>query len=353
MKKTKLKFAAAVAALAMTFALFTGCNPGEDATSTSTTGSTDSTSTTDSTSGSGDSTDSTSESGDSTDNNTTAASDEEVAAAAVEIIKKADYTVKVSNAYSQADVSATGSDTSVTEGDLLILGGSVSSGTTPIGQVYFQVGFNGSSSATQLGSYWGGANKTETSYTMFTVFRVPSGYTNIDYMQICLQESTASGVSALAQNTEISMKDFYLMRLPAKDLATLAPGIFKSSATLDPDSTANESKYGYQSNFNFTSAIEAKTGKIAFVQYTRPEIDADYKSHYFQFVDSTSDNWSVGSGWQATYPNKDAQTIVYTWTIDKDFSWSTTQIGIQQQKDTVPSDGLAITDLTIRMVPTF
>jgi len=33
MKKTKLKFAAAVAALAMTFALFTGCNPGEDATS--------------------------------------------------------------------------------------------------------------------------------------------------------------------------------------------------------------------------------------------------------------------------------------------------------------------------------
>ena len=42
MKKTKLKFAAAVAALAMTFALFTGCNPGEDATSGDTTGNTSS-----------------------------------------------------------------------------------------------------------------------------------------------------------------------------------------------------------------------------------------------------------------------------------------------------------------------
>ena len=53
MKKTKLKFAAAVAALAMTFALFTGCNPGEDATSSDTTGGTETTTQTPTESGDG------------------------------------------------------------------------------------------------------------------------------------------------------------------------------------------------------------------------------------------------------------------------------------------------------------
>ncbi|MCR4631820.1 MAG: hypothetical protein K5786_09315 [Treponema sp.] len=53
MKKTKLKFAAAVAALAMTFALFTGCNPGEDATTDNTSGGTETTTQTPTESGDG------------------------------------------------------------------------------------------------------------------------------------------------------------------------------------------------------------------------------------------------------------------------------------------------------------
>ena len=96
-----------------------------------------------------------------------------------------------------------------------------------------------------------------------------------------------------------------------------------------------------------------KQGDLLYASYSRPAVSVDYKSHYFQFVDGDSDGWSQGSGWQACYPSKAACAVTLTYKAGSAFSWNKTQIGIQQQSSSKPEKGLEITNLSLRVLPSF
>lgn len=261
-------------------------------------------------------------------------------AEAVTIVKKGEYKVKVDNQYSQAYINVTGDDKAITKGDLLIVGGTVDAGQVGIKQIRAQINY-GSNKILQFDNYYDESSKEKT-VKYYKVVRAAEDFT-ISSIQI--------SVEPLAKEQEATLKDFYIMRLPAADLDELAPGVFKEKYTLEPKDS--DGKYDYESTLDITSAIKVKKGDILYASYTRSEIDADWCNHYFQFVDGDSDKWSKGSGFQSTNPSKAAGTVTLTYNASDDFTWNKTQIGIQQQSSSKPEKGLEITNLSLRVLPSF
>ena len=141
--------------------------------------------------------------------------------------------------------------------------------------------------------------------------------------------------------------------LPAANLDELAPGVFKATYTLAPNPEAVSNQFGYESILDIAPAVAVKQGDLLYASYSRPAVSQDYKSHYFQFVDGDSDKWSKGSGWQACYPSKAAGAVTLTYKAGSAFSWNKTQIGIQQKSSSKPEKGLEITNLSLRVLPSF
>ena len=364
----KLKKLSVLVLLAAGFALaFSGCSNTKDETGTEQGGEAGSGGETGGTGGSNDGTENPGDSGSSGDNtgsngdatgsggdnssggqtnngdNTGNSGEGTVKAEAVTIVKKGEYKVKVDNKYSQAYINVTGDDKAITKGDLLIVGGTVDAGQVGIKQIRAQInyGSDDSDKILQFDNYYDGSSKEKT-VKYYKVVRATEDFT-ISSIQI--------SVEPLAVEQEATLKDFYIMRLPAADLDELAPGVFKEKYTLEPKDSAG--KYDYESTLDITSAIKVKKGDILYASYTRSEIDVDWCNHYFQFVDGDSDNWSKGSGFQHTNPSKAAGTVTLTYNASDDFTWNKTQIGIQQQSSSKPEKGLEITNLSLRVLPSF
>lgn len=269
-------------------------------------------------------------------------------AEAVTIVKKGEYKVKVDNEHSQAIVSMTGTDKAITVGDLLIVGGTVSvNENTPIGQVYLKIG------GMQFTGFWD-EKATAATNDYYAVYRATEAQ-DIGVIQIAALKAggEGKGVSVLPEDTEITLKNFYIMRLPAANLDELAPGVFKATYTLAPNPEATDNMYGYESILDIAPAVAVKQGDLLYASYSRPAVSQDYKPQYFQFVDGDSDGWSKGSGWQACYQSKDAGAVTLTYKAKEAFSWNKTQIGIQQQSSSKPEKGLEITNLSLRLLPSF
>lgn len=267
-------------------------------------------------------------------------------AEAVTIVKKGEYKVKVDNEWSQATVSMTGTDKAVTVGDLLIVGGTVNvNANTPIGQVYLKIG------DMQFDGYYD-PKATAVTNDYYAVYRATEAQ-DIGVIQIAALKAEGGKLANLPKDTEITLKNFYIMRLPAANLDELAPGVFKATYTLAPNPKAVDNMYGYESTLDIAPAVAVKQGDLLYASYSRPAVSEDYKSHYFQFVDGDSDEWSKGSGWQACYPSKAAGAVTLTYKAEKAFSWNKTQIGIQHQSSSEPEKGLEITNLSLRLLPSF
>lgn len=141
--------------------------------------------------------------------------------------------------------------------------------------------------------------------------------------------------------------------LPAANLDELAPGVFKATYTLAPNPEAVSNQFGYESTLDIAPAVAVKQGDLLYGSYSRPAVSQD-EAHYFMFVDGDSGGWSQqGNGWQACYPSKAAGAVTLTYKAGSAFSWNKTQIGIQQKSSSKPEKGLEITNLSLRLLPSF
>lgn len=141
--------------------------------------------------------------------------------------------------------------------------------------------------------------------------------------------------------------------LPAANLDELAPGVFKATYTLASNPEAVSNQFGYETTLDIAPAVAVKQGDLLYASYSRPAVSQD-EAHYFMFVDGDSGGWSQqGSGWQACYLGEAAGAVTLTYKAEKAFSWNKTQIGIQHQSSSEPEKGLEITNLSLRLLPSF
>ncbi len=142
---------------------------------------------------------------------------------------------------------------------------------------------------------------------------------------------------ALAKDKTVTLENLKIVHVASDKVDTVFTKIVKEdsvTANWKNEESGNPGAYEYAPTVNFN----IKAGSKLSVIYARPEIADSYKSHYVNSV----------LGWEASYPDKKAQTISKSILVSENKTVNWLQIGIQCTKT---DDTMTFTDLEIRVIP--